>query len=210
MTAEILGFPKPGETTPRDHLNRVGGRPTDQAQGRTRSYLTQEEIDSLIRAAGSVGRHRHRDKTLILIAYRHGLRVSECVGLKWSDVDFKAAQTHIRRLKNGVDSTHPLQGDEIRALRRLKRDYGGAFVFTTERGGPLIRNTFNKIIARAGQRAGIPFPVTPHQLRHACGFALANRGVPTRTLQHWLGHSSIRHTVRYTALSSAAFEGIWR
>ena len=210
MTAEILGFPRSGKTASRDLLNRVGGRPTDQAQGRTRSYLTQEEIDSLIRAAGSVGRHRHRDKTLILIAYRHGLRVSECVGLKWSDVDFKAAQTHILRLKNGVDSTHPLQGDEIRALRRLHRDYGGAYILCTERGGPLTRNTVNKIVARAGQRAGIPFPVTPHQLRHACGFALANRGVPTRTLQHWLGHSSIRHTVRYTALSSAAFEGIWR
>ena len=210
MTAEILGFPNSRKTTPRDFLNNVGGRPTDQAQGRTRSYLTPSEIDSLIKAAGTVGRHRHRDRTLILIAYRHGLRVSELIGLRWSDVDLKGAQLHVRRLKGGVDSTHPLQGDEIRALRRLKRDYEGAYIFSTERGGPMTRNTFNKIIARAGERAGIPFAVHPHALRHACGFALANRGVPTRTLQHWLGHSSIRHTVRYTALSSAAFEGIWR
>ncbi len=95
MTAEILGFPKPGQASPRDVLQKVGGRPTDQAQGRTRSYLTPDEVDSLIKAAGSVGRHRHRDKTLILIAYRHGLRVSELIGLRWSDVDLKAAQLYV-------------------------------------------------------------------------------------------------------------------
>ena len=139
-----------------------------------------------------------------------GLRVTELIGLRWSDLDLTAAQLHVRWLKGGVDSTHPLQGDEIRALRRLKRDYEGAFVFSTERGGPLTRNTVNKLVTRSGQLAGIDFPVTPHMLRHACGFALANRGVPTRTLQHWLGHRSIRHTVRYSALSGAAFEGIWR
>jgi len=210
MTADLLSFPGTKQVAPRDVLLKVGGRPTDKAQGRDRSYLTPDELSRLTKAAGSVGRHRHRDKTLILVAYRHGLRVSELVGLKWADIDLKAAQVHIRRLKKGVDTTHPLQGDELRAFRRLKRDYGGAFVFTTERGGPLTRQTMNKMIARAGELAEIPFPVTPHQLRHACGFALANKGVPTRTLQHWLGHSSIRHTVRYTVLSSAAFDGIWR
>ena len=210
MSAELLDFPTNKRKRSRDVLLKVGGRPTDSDQGRSRSYLTPAEVESLLKAAGSVGRHRHRDKTLVLIAYRHGLRVSELVGLKWADVDLKAAQVHVRRLKNGVDSTHPLQGDEIRALRRLKREYGGAFVFATERGGPLTRHTVNKLVARAGKIAGIAFPVTPHQLRHACGFALANRGVPTRTLQHWLGHSSIRHTVRYTSLSSAAFDGIRR
>ena len=210
MTAEILNLPTAKKTAPHDLLLKVGGRPTDLAQGRTRSHLTPEEIGSLMAAAASVGRHRHRDQTLILIAYRHGLRVSELVGLRWSDVDLKGAQLYVRRLKGGVDSTHPLQGDEIRALRRLLRDYEGAFVFSTERGGPLTRNTVNKLVTRSGQLAGIGFPVTPHMLRHACGFALANRGVPTRTLQHWLGHRSIRHTVRYSALSGAAFDGIWR
>jgi len=210
MTAEILSLPTAKKIVPRDEMLKVGGRPTDLAQGRTRSYLTPDEVESLQNAAGSFGRHRHRDKTLILVTYRHGLRVSELIGLRWSDVDLTAAQLHVRRLKGGVDSTHPLQGDEIRALRRLKRDYEGAFVFSTERRGPLTRNTVNKLLRRAGERAGFDFPVTPHQLRHACGFALANRGVPTRTLQHWLGHRSIRHTVRYSALSGAAFEGIWR
>jgi len=210
MTAKMLDFPAREAKAPNDVLLKVGGRPTDEEQGRSRSYLTPAEVESLIKAAGKVGRHRHRDKTLILMAYRHGFRVSELIALKWSDLDLKAGQVHVRRLKNGVDSTHPLQGDEIRAVRKLKRDYAGAFVFTTERGGPLTRHTFNKLITRAGEKAGIPFPVTPHQLRHACGFALANKGIPTRTLQHWLGHSSIRHTVRYSALSGAAFEGIWR
>ena len=210
MTAEILRLPPPEKKGPGDEMLKVGGRPTDEEQGRTRSHLTPEEIKSLIQAAGSIGRHRHRDKTLILVTYRHGLRVSELIGLRWTDVDLKGAQLHVRRLKGGVDSTHPLQGDEIRALRRLEREYEGSFVFSTERRGPLTRNTVNKLLRRAGERAGIVFPVTPHQLRHACGFALANRGVPTRTLQHWLGHSSIRHTVRYSTLSGAAFEGIWR
>ena len=177
---------------------------------RSREYLLLDEVEGLMKAAGSVGRHRLRDRTLILVAYRHGLRVSELVDLKWQQIDFSRAQMHINRLKNGSPATHPIEGDEIRLLRRLRREYPDTpFVFTTERGGPLTRSTVSKMLTRAGQEAGIPFPVHPHMLRHGTGYYLANKGVPTRTIQAYLGHRSIQHTVRYTELSAKAFERLW-
>ena len=164
-----------------------------------------------MQAAGNVGRHTLRDKTLILIMYRHGLRVSELVNLKWDQFDMKRGQVHINRLKRGTPATHPMEGDETRLLRRLHKEYPDSpFVFSTERGGPMVRSTVSKLITRAGQDAEIPFPVHPHQLRHACGFYLANKGVPTRTIQAYLGHKSIQHTVRYTELSPNAFKNLWR
>ena len=105
---------------------------------------------------------------------------------------------------------HPIEGDELRLLRRLQREYPDTpFVFITERGGPLTRSTVSKIVARAGELAGLPFPVHPHMLRHATGYYLANKGHPTRTIQAYLGHKSIQHTVRYTELSAKAFERLW-
>ncbi len=158
-----------------------------------------------------MGRHRLRDSTLILVAYRHGLRVSELVGLRWNQFDLKRGQVHINRLKNGSAATHPIEGDELRLLRRLQREYPVTpFVFTTERGGPLTRSTVSKLISRAGQAAGLSLPVHPHMLRHGTGYYLANKGVPTRTIQAYLGHRSIQHTVRYTELSPKAFDRLWR
>jgi integrase len=142
--------------------------------------------------------------------FRHGLRVSEAVDLRWDQVNFKAGSIHINRLKNGKPATHCLEGDELRALRRLRREYpGGPFIFVTERGGPLTRSTVNKLVARAGRNAVIEFPVHPHMLRHACGYYLANKGVDTRTIQDYLGHISIVHIVRYTELSPNKFKGLW-
>jgi len=166
----------------------------------------------LLKAAGKRGRYGQRDATMILLAYRHGLRVSEVVALRWDQVDLKAGLLYVRRLKNGTPSTHPLQGDELRALRQLRRDWpdGGGFIFVSERGGPVSASGVRKMIARTGEEAGFAFPVHPHQLRHACGFALANAGHDTRALQHWLGHKNIAHTVRYTELSPARFKTFWR
>lgn len=134
----------------------------------------------------------------------------ELVGLKWDQFDLKRGQVHINRLKNGSASTHPIEGDELRLLRRLKREYPNSpFIFTTERGGPLTRSTVSKLMKRAGEQGGLPFPVHPHMLRHGTGYYLANKGVPTRTIQAYLGHKSIQHTVRYTELSAKAFERLW-
>ena len=196
-------------------------------------------------AARSGSRYGHRDSTMILIAYRHGLRASELCDLQWSQVDFNAGTLRVRRRKQGSPGTHPLQGDEIRALRRLQsgrfvflteRDGPmtpkalhalfarigqraelpfpvhpqGRFVFLTERDGPMTPKPFHALFARIGQRAELPFPVHPHMLRHTCGYLLANKGHDTRSLQAYLGHKNIQHTVRYTEMAPDRFRGFWK
>jgi type 1 fimbriae regulatory protein FimB/type 1 fimbriae regulatory protein FimE len=208
--AKVLAFRERGRRAPANVLRKVPVRPKNRAV-RSREYLTPAEVERLRAAAGRVGRHRIRDRTLVLVAYRHGLRVSELVDLKWDQVDLASGRLHVNRLKNGNPATHYLEGDALRALRRLRRDYAaGPFVFATERGGPLTRSTVNKLVERAGRLAELGFPVHPHMLRHACGFALANKGVDTRTIQDYLGHKSIQHTVRYTQLAPQRFRGLWR
>jgi type 1 fimbriae regulatory protein FimE len=177
---------------------------------RSREYLTATEVEKLIRAAGKVGRYRHRDAALVLIAYRHGLRVSEVVALRWDQVEFEEAVLHVTRSKNGSPSNHPLGRTELRALRRLRRGYlGSTHVFMSERRAPMTGAGVRKMLARAGRLAGLPFPVHPHMLRHACGYKLANDGHDTRAIQAYLGHKNIMHTVRYTELAPDRFKGFW-
>jgi integrase len=186
-------------------------RRTSNASKRQREYLTPDELERVLKASGQVGRHGHRDRTLILLAYRHGFRVSELVALRWEQIDLKAGLLHVARLKNGIDSTHPIRGPELRALRELRRQYSdGPYVFVTERGGPLTPATFRKMFARAGELAALPFPIHPHMLRHATGYKLANDGHDTRAVQQYLGHKNIRHTVRYTELSPERFKKFWK
>jgi type 1 fimbriae regulatory protein FimB/type 1 fimbriae regulatory protein FimE len=186
-------------------------RRVPNAERRSREYLTEAEVQKLIAAAEKLGRHGHRDGTMVLIAYRHALRVSELVSLKWDQVQFKEGLLHVRRLKHGTPSTHPLCGPELRALRRLQREYPtSAYVFCSERKGPLTTSSLRKIVARAGTAAGIGFPVHPHQLRHATGYKLANQGIDTRSIQNYMGHRNITHTVRYTELSPERFKNFWQ
>ena len=148
---------------------------------------------------------------MLLIAFRHALRVSELCSLKWDQVDLTQGLLHVHRLKNGNPSTHPLQGPTIRALRRIQREYPTSpYVFSGERKGPITPSSIRKIMARAGVAAGFPFPVHPHQLRHACGYKLANQGQDTRSIQAYLGHRNISHTVRYTELSPERFKDFWQ
>jgi site-specific recombinase XerD len=177
---------------------------------RSREYLTAEEVDGLIRAARRQGRYGQRNATLILLMYRHGLRVAEVVRLEWDMLDLEAALLHVRRVKHGLAALHPLRGPELRALRQLQHTYPEmAYVFVSERGAPLTARTVYHIIAEAGRAAGFSFPVHPHMLRHACGFYLANKGVDTRALQQYLGHRNIQHTVRYTELTPHRFQNFW-
>jgi site-specific recombinase XerD len=118
---------------------------------------------------------------------------------------------YVRRLKNGVPSTHPLGGPETEALRRLLTGpQTSAYVFTSERHGRMTDSTVRKLMARAGKAAGLGFPVHPHMLRHATGYKLVNDGQDTRAIQHYLGHRNITHTVRYTELAADRFKGFWR
>src|SRR4249919_3029772 len=193
-------------------VNRtVTPRRRPNAELRTREYLTETEVGKLIKAAGK-NRWGHRDATMILVAYRHGLRASELVDLRWDQIDFNRATLAVRRVKSGTPATHPIRGDELRALRRLQReqDPRAAFVFTSERGSPFTTSGFARLVERAGEAARLGFPAHPHMLRHACGFALANKGHDTRALQAYLGHRNIQHTVRYTELSPGRFKHFWR
>jgi integrase len=156
-------------------------------------------------------RYGHRDATMILIAYRHGFRASELCDLQWHQVELNSGRLHVRRAKRGTPAVHTLQGDEIRALRRLQREQDPSpHVFATERGGPMTPKSFHQLISRLGERARMPFPIHPHMLRHGCGYALANAGHDTRAIQAWLGHKNIQHTVRYTELSPTRFRDFWR
>jgi integrase len=180
------------------------------AELRTREHLTADEVEALMDAAKG-NRYGHRDATMVLSAYRHGLRAVELVDLEWSQVDFKAAVLHVRRAKKGTPATHPLRGDEMRALRKLRRESpASSFVFVSERGSPFSPAGFAKMVERAGSEAGFDFKAHPHMLRHACGFALANAGHDTRALQAYLGHRNIQHTVRYTELAPNRFKDFWR
>jgi type 1 fimbriae regulatory protein FimB/type 1 fimbriae regulatory protein FimE len=181
------------------------------AELRTREYLTAAEVERLITAAKG-NRWGQRDATMVLIAYRHGLRASELVDLRWDQVDFRTATLHVRRVKQGTPSTHPILGDELRALRRLQREQEpkSAIVFTSERGAPFTTAGFARMVERAGMKAKLGFKAHPHMLRHACGYALANKGHDTRALQAYLGHRNIQHTVRYTELAPTRFKDFWR
>jgi type 1 fimbriae regulatory protein FimB len=148
----------------------------DEKPNVRRKYLSPDEARRVIEAAGTIGRQPERDKLLLTMLFRHGLRLSEAIDLRWSDFD--------------------------RMLKRAHEQSNGNYVFRSERGGPLSAQIAQVIVARAGAVAGLPFKVHPHQLRHVCGFALAEEGTDTRLIQDYLGHRSIANTVVYTETSA--------
>jgi type 1 fimbriae regulatory protein FimE len=157
-----------------------------------RRYLTEREIERLMDYARKHGRYGHRDATMILVAYRHGLRASEVCDLQWQQIELSEGRLHVHRVKNGIPSVHPIRGDEMRALRKLRRDYPkDAYVFVSERRA-YRPHRFPPPIQRVGEAAKMPFPIHPHMLRHACGYKLANDGHDTRALQHCLEHPTHR------------------
>jgi integrase len=195
---------------PTEILRTVPPKRGKNADLRTREHLTPGEVEALIEAAKG-NRYGHRDATMILLAFRHGLRASEVRDLRWDQIDFNGAVLHVRRVKNGTPSTHPIQGDELRALRRLHREtQASPFVFVSERGSPFTTAGFARMIERAAAGAGLELKAHPHMLRHACGYALANKGHDTRAIQGWLGHRSITSTAVYTALAPNRFKDFWR
>jgi integrase len=195
---------------PTEILRTVPPKRQKNVDLRTREHLTPAEVEALMEAAKG-NRYGHRDATMVLLAFRHGLRASEVCDLRWDQVDFNGAVLHVRRVKNGTPSTHPIQGDELRALRRLQRESPTSpFVFVSERGSPFTTAGFARMIERAAAGADLEIKPHPHMLRHACGYALANNGHDTRAIQGWLGHRSITSTAVYTALAPNRFKDFWR
>ena len=142
---------------------------------RTREHLTPGEVEALIEAA-KANRYGQRDATMILLVFRHGLRAAEACDLRWDQVDFNAAGP-ARCGGSRTPSTHPLRGDELRALRRLQRESETSpFIFVSERGSLFTTAGFARMVERAAAAAGLELKAHPHMLRHACGYALANKG----------------------------------
>jgi len=187
--------------------------PDTAVDPRKKNFLTEAEVEGLLKAARK-GRHRVRNYAMLLLAFRHGLRVSELINLRMADLDLDTGRLFVRRLKGSLSTSHPLEGDEIRALRALLRQRINApccnspLVFVSERG-PMTRQAFNYICAKIGKRAKLGINVHPHILRHSCGFALANKGCDTRLVQDYLGHRNITHTQIYTRTAAVRFEGLW-
>jgi type 1 fimbriae regulatory protein FimB len=187
--------------------------PDTAVDPRKKNFLTEAEVESLLKAARK-GRHRIRNYAMLVLAFRHGLRVSELINLRMADLDLDTGRLFVRRLKGSLSTSHPLEGDEIRALRAWLRQRINApccnspLVFVSERG-PMTRQAFNYICAKVGKRASLSINVHPHMLRHSCGFALANKGCDTRLVQDYLGHRNITHTQIYTRTAAVRFEGLW-
>jgi len=179
-----------------------------------RKHLVSAEVQKLLDATKG-SRNETRDRCLLLLMFRHGLRVSEACGLVLSQVDIESRVLHVERLKAGLSTTHPLRGDELRAIKawladRAKMKPETDAFFISERRRPLSRKTAWVAIRAYGERAGLSVDAHPHMLRHACGFALADQGADTRLIQDYLRHRNIQHTVMYTATNPARFERLWR
>lgn len=199
-----------GSTSPAKRRNvKSGSGVATDAHERRKDYLNETEIANLLEAARR-GRHGTRNHLLVLMMYRHGLRVSEAIGLRRDDVDLDQARLWVRRLKNGLSVEQPITGDELRAIKRYlaTRSDRLPWLFISERRLSLTRQSVNYLIAIAATRAGLP-RVHPHMLRHSCGYALANRGYDLRLIQDYLGHRDPRHTAHYTRVVGSRFEGIW-
>ncbi|MCZ4270642.1 tyrosine-type recombinase/integrase [Rhodobacteraceae bacterium G21628-S1] len=176
---------------------------------RKRDYLGQPDIARLL-AAAKKSRHGVRDHLLILMMFRHGLRVSEAVAIRRRDVGLEQSRIWILRLKNGLSVEQPVAGEELRAIKRwlARREDALPRLLVSERKQPLTRQAVNYIVGRAGSRAGLD-RVHPHMLRHSCGFALANKGRDLRVIQDYLGHRDSRHTAHYTRTAAHRFDDLW-
>ena len=185
---------------------RTDAAPNTILETTPRSYLTEDEVEALMKAADC-----ERDRCMILVAYIHGLRVSELIGLQWRQLDLKRGRIRVERLKGSENSEQPLTGREIRLLRAVQRSLpvGCRFVFMTRLGAPMTRQAFGKMLREAGAKAGLG-GVHPHLLRHACGYKLANDGHDTRALAAYLGHANLNNVARYTKMSSRRFDGWFR
>jgi type 1 fimbriae regulatory protein FimB len=199
----------PNAKSPKGPNVKSHSGPVTDAHERRRDFLGEAEVTALLDGA-KAGRHGIRDHLILLTMYRHGLRVSEAVGLRRDEVDLDRARLWVRRLKNGLSVEQPIAGDELRAIRRYLATRKDAlpWLFLSERGQPLTRQSVNYLITAAATRAGVA-PVHPHMLRHSCGFALADRGHDLRLIQDYLGHRDPKHTVHYTRITGSRFEGIW-
>ena len=192
-------------------LNKNLQRKKDK-EYRSRKYISKEEFNKLYngRAKGKRESEKRifRHKAILSLLYHHGLRRAELCELKWGAIDWESRTISIHRSKRGKDSIHPLVIGERSLLKRLLELSNSDYIVEGS-DGKLTVSAINHFFADLNRRKIISIKVTPHMLRHGCGFYLANKGIDTRTIQVYLGHSSINSTTIYTEISDGRFKGMW-
>ena len=181
----------------------------DKARGR--SHLTPNEVQSICSAIKTGSRYSDRDELMVLMAFHHGLRVGELVAVQWQHVNLKNRQLKVLRLKDGIDTMHPISSKrEIMLLNRLHKLQGkpvSGFIFNTERNTPVSVNGFQKLFSKFSMAAlGVKW--NAHSLRHGCGTQLVEKGVHLMVIKDYLGHKNIQNTTRYLHDSGAQFKDI--
>lgn len=181
----------------------------ESSMEKIKNWVTAGEVETLRKAARKT-RHPVRNELLVLMLYRHGLRVSEACQIQLEQVNLEQATLFVKRSKAGIDAMHPIAGDELRLLRRYlrERDSELPWLFLSERNTPFARSSVNKILEQCAKDAGLSH-VNPHMLRHGCGFYMINNGYDIRAVQIYLGHVSITNTTIYTRYNEKQFIGMW-
>ncbi len=187
----------------------AGRKAVVDAHERGRNYLTPSEMEQLLEAAKKT-RYPERDQALIMMLYRHGLRETELCQTRLSHLDLETGRIWVARIKGGLSTDQPIEGRELKLIRQYLENRNDAlpWLFVSERQGQLCRHTVIYIVGRAGEAAGLGH-ITPHMLRHSCGYYLANNGHDLRLIQDYLGHRDPKHTARYTRTAANRFEGRW-
>jgi type 1 fimbriae regulatory protein FimE len=216
---------KEAQTAPRQVTPRSTPRRLRNEDYRPREYLSESEVEKLISAALTEGHRRRRNRsqgrhggvhslrnaTMILLCFKNALRTGELVRLRWDDIDWQTSTLHCRRLKNGIDSVHPLGTRELKFLKRLKKEQEPSrYIFLSERGSPITTSSFLKLVRRLGEVAGFDFPLHGHMLRHSAGHVLISKGVSIRALGLFMGHRQIQNTTKYAQLSPNPFKNFWK
>lgn len=200
------------EIKPKRIMNPKFRKPK-QKDRRGPKFLTEGQVEELIQVAykASLPSHRKRNALMLMMLFRHGLRRTEAIQLRWDQINMKDAQLHVYRLKNGKMSIHPIKERELRMINEHRKTApSNIYVFTDSAGVPLGREGIRRMIYMVGSKSSIPYTIHPHMFRHGCGYYLANNGVDTRAIQDYLGHKDIKKTVVYTEMAPNRFNNFWK